>query len=152
MKAEAKMQANIIDVIFDCEDWQLIDDVKGFCINTVSKVLDYCNVREGNIAISLTSDENITELNHQFRGKNKSTNVLSFPDDDRLGDIAISYQTIKSEAEQQGKNIKDHLAHMLVHGVLHLLGHDHEEDNQAEEMEELERKILADLSIGDPYK
>lgn len=108
-------------------------------------------------------------LNHQYRGKDKATNVLSFPGVEpeemdmflrlargdgpplMLGDIVIAAPVVIEEAVIQGKAIEDHLAHLIVHGVLHLLGHDHIEDEQADMMEDLERTILTKLDVGDPY-
>lgn len=98
-------------------------------------------------------------LNHEYRGKNASTNVLSFPfeappgmDLPLLGDLIISPHVVAREAEAQGKRLEDHFAHMTLHGYLHLLGYDHIEDDEAEAMEGLERKLLATLGIADPYQ
>ncbi|QPG04671.1 rRNA maturation RNase YbeY [Salinimonas marina] len=98
-------------------------------------------------------------LNSQFRGKDKPTNVLSFPFESPpgmemplLGDLVICAPVISQEAQEQGKPVKHHYAHMIVHGILHLLGYDHIDDAQAEEMEALEIQILAELDIDDPYQ
>lgn len=108
----------------------------------------------GEVTIKWCDDAEIQELNYQFRGFDKPTNVLSFPDesDDYLGDIAISLDTIEREAAEQGKTFEAHLAHMMVHGVLHLAGYDHENDQDAELMEKLEVAILEKLSIINPYE
>src|SRR5438046_3160548 len=102
-------------------------------------------------------------LNHNWRGIDKATNVLSFPalqptgptgPDDAprmLGDIAIAYQTTRREADEEQKPFDHHLSHLAVHGFLHLIGYDHETDGEAEAMESLEREILAQLGIPDPY-
>jgi probable rRNA maturation factor len=97
-------------------------------------------------------------FNRQYRGRDYATNVLSFPYEplhgDRtglLGDLLICAPVVAREAREQGKRPRDHYAHMTIHGVLHLLGHDHEETADAERMEELERRILASLGIRDPY-
>ena len=106
-------------------------------------------------------DARIAALNTQFRGKGAPTNVLSFPaeelspgDDppEELGDIAISFDTCTREAADQGKPFDDHVTHLLVHAVLHLLGHDHAEDEEAALMEGLERNILASMGLADPYE
>lgn len=126
----------------------------------------------GNIEISvlLTGDKKIQELNKNYRNKNKATNVLSFPLLDSkkikngnlqkldlnnellvLGDIILSYKTIKKEAEEQNKNFDDHLTHLLIHSLLHLIGFDHENSKDAKIMEGLEIKILSEMKIKNPY-
>ncbi len=101
----------------------------------------------------LCGDAMMRQLNHDFRGKDAPTNVLSFPSDvsGYLGDIAISLDTIAREASEHGKSVEAHLAHMLVHGLLHLLGYDHETQQEAERMESLEISILCGLGIDNPY-
>lgn len=116
------------------------------------------------ISVVLADDATVQALNRDWRGKDKPTNVLSFAtlDDDAapvvpgapllLGDIILAYGTCKAEADELGKPLRDHLSHLVVHGVLHLLGYDHEEDEaEAEEMEALETSILAGQGIADPY-
>lgn len=105
------------------------------------------------LGLALTSDRAVRALNHDFRGQDKPTNVLSFPTFTRpyLGDIALARATIAREARQQGKSLEHHLAHLVVHGVLHLLGHDHAVRADARRMEALEKRVLAGLGIGDPY-
>jgi probable rRNA maturation factor len=115
------------------------------------------------IAICLTTDVKLQSLNLQFRGMDKPTNVLSFSalNVDHptlmkgqplfLGDIAIAAETVMREAYEQNKTVSDHLSHMIIHGTLHLLGYDHETEGEAQEMETLERKILATQNIADPY-
>jgi probable rRNA maturation factor len=106
------------------------------------------------LAISLVSDRQMKRINFQFRDKNKPTNVLSFPAFDRLflGDIVIAYETLECEAKEQKKKFNDHLTHLILHSILHLLGHDHEEEKMAQKMEKLEIKILKQLDIENPYK
>jgi len=106
------------------------------------------------LSVVLTDDETIRALNAQWRKLDKPTNVLSFPSADGevlLGDIVIAYETTRREAAEEGKPFEHHLSHLVVHGFLHLLGYDHESDADAEEMEGLERAILAKLGIPDPY-
>jgi len=104
----------------------------------------------------LTKDK-IQEMNKRFTGKDKPTNVLSFPskedltEDRFLGDIAICSELIIEEAISQGKNTKHHLIHIFVHGVLHLLGFEHEEYSSAEQMESLEIRVLEKIGVADPY-
>ena len=94
-----------------------------------------------------------TTLNQQFRGKDGATNVLSFPADEDalLGDIALCWPVVEREADQQGKTVGAHTAHLTVHGLLHLMGYDHVEDEAAEKMEALEIEVLATLQIANPY-
>lgn len=111
-------------------------------------------------SIILADDQMLTQLNRDFRGKDKPTNVLSFPsgfqavpgDEPSLGEIFISYETLVQEAESQHKSFIHHLQHMVLHGFLHLLGYDHEEDRDAEAMEAIETRILAQLNIPNPYE
>jgi len=111
-------------------------------------------VGEG-VTLLLTDDATIKDLNRRFRQQDKPTNVLSFPAPQNperfLGDIALAYGVCAREAQEQGKPLKHHLQHLVAHGVLHLLGYDHESDAQADEMENLERAVLAGLGIPDPY-
>lgn len=105
------------------------------------------------VSVVLTDDAEIRELNREWRGKDKPTNVLSFPQDEKtlLGDIILSLGTIEEEARSQGKALADHAAHLTVHGLLHLLGYDHETEAEAEEMEALEIDICARMGIKNPY-
>ncbi|MCF8505326.1 MAG: rRNA maturation RNase YbeY [Caulobacter sp.] len=110
---------------------------------------------EGGMAILLTDDDTVADLNQRFRGKGGPTNVLSFPAPDNreghLGDIALAYGVCAREATEQGKPLAHHLQHLVAHGVLHLVGYDHQTETEAAEMEALERRILAGLDIPDPY-
>ena len=103
------------------------------------------------LTVVLADDAMVKELNRDFRGKNKPTNVLSFPGDGHLGDIVLAFETVAREAEEQGKSIRAHTQHLLVHGVLHLLGYDHMKDDEAEHMEKKEIKILKKLGVTNPY-
>ena len=110
---------------------------------------------EGDVVVLLTDDATVRELNVRFRGKDKPTNVLSFPAPEaafpHLGDIVLALGVCAAEAEDQGKTLSAHLSHLVVHGVLHLLGRDHEDDAEAEAMEAEERGVLAGLGVADPY-
>ncbi len=110
---------------------------------------------EQGVVVLLTSDDALAELNQRFRGKAGPTNVLSFPasanPENHLGDVALAHGVCAREAAEQGKTLDQHLAHLVVHGVLHLLGYDHETDGEAEAMEALERSILESLGVPDPY-
>ncbi len=131
-------------------------------IETAAEMVD-AETGDVELAIMLTDDDGIRTLNNNWRGIDKPTNVLSFPalqptgtpspeDAPRmLGDIAIAYETMRREADDEQKPFDHHLSHLAIHGFLHLIGFDHETDEEAEEMEALERKILAQLGIPDPY-
>lgn len=107
------------------------------------------------VVILLADDAHVQQINAQFRDKDRPTNVLSFPAPDsarpHLGDLILAYGVCSAEAAEQGKSLSDHLSHLTIHGVLHLLGHDHEADDEAEAMEGEERRLLASLGIADPY-
>ncbi|MET0183454.1 MAG: rRNA maturation RNase YbeY [Caulobacterales bacterium] len=110
--------------------------------------------RTGAVSLLLGDDGAVAALNRDFRGKDRPTNVLSFPaagQSDSWGDIALAAETVAREAQAQGKTFENHTSHLLIHGFLHLLGYDHEIDEEAEQMEARERAILAKLGIADPY-
>lgn len=111
------------------------------------------------LTIRLVNVEESQQLNSQYRQKDKPTNVLSFPFEvpdgielNLLGDLVVCVQVVEQEAKEQNKALFDHWAHMIIHGCLHLLGYDHINDDDAEEMEALEIKVLAELAISNPYK
>lgn len=110
---------------------------------------------QGDVVILLTDDESVREINARFRDRDRPTNVLSFPAAEsafpHLGDLTLAFGVCAREAVEQGKTLSDHLSHLTVHGVLHLLGRDHEDDAEAEAMEDEERSILASLGVADPY-
>jgi len=111
------------------------------------------------LSVVFTDDAAIQELNAGWRGKDKPTNVLSFPAfpegwsalPPMLGDIVLAAGTVAREAKEEGKTLENHISHLIVHGFLHLVGHDHEDDEEADAMEAAERRILAALAIPDPY-
>lgn len=116
-------------------------------------------VEGAEISVMLTDNASIAALNRKFRSKDNPTNVLSFPADDPgapgrrrlLGDVVLAFETLRDEAREQDKALADHVSHMVVHGVLHLLGYDHKTNDDAAIMEELETRILAGLGVADPY-
>lgn len=113
------------------------------------------------VSVRIVDASEIHALNREYRGKDKPTNVLSFPAGEvaglppdvprLLGDIVICAEVVRTEAAEQGKDVANHWAHMLVHGTLHLLGHDHETDAEAVEMEALEARVLSHFGVPDPY-
>src|SRR3569623_1022371 len=150
------------DVLIAADCWQAhadADDVVQRAIAAAATCVDL-PANETQTAVMLTDDARVRELTRERRGQDKATNVLSFPAAQppgptaqplMLGDIAIAYETTRNEAEAEGKPFQNHLSHLAIHGFLHLLGYDHLNDEEAEEMEGLERDILAKLGIADPY-
>jgi probable rRNA maturation factor len=150
-------------VVADC--WQGEPEAEAViqrAIAAAAEAVD-ADVGDAELAVMLTDDSGIRTLNGNWRGIDKPTNVLSFPalqptapsrpgDAPRmLGDIAIAYETMRREADDEQKPFDHHLSHLAVHGFLHLIGYDHETEGEAEVMEALEQEILAQLGIPDPY-
>jgi probable rRNA maturation factor len=137
--------------------WSEAADAEDVIRRTIAACEAALEPTEGEVGVLLCDDAEIRRLNVQWRGKDSATNVLSFPSvmqnpvERHLGDIAIAYETVAREAVDEGKKFAHHLAHMAAHGYLHLVGFDHDTDEDAEEMEALEREILAGLGISDPY-
>ena len=124
----------------------------------VSTILDQEKMSDCVINLRLLNDKEMKKLNMQFRQKDKTTNVLSFPNDDisvkqtkNIGDIAISVEYVKAEAKKEGKTFDDHIIHMLAHGVYHILGYDHENNENAVIMENKEIQTLKKINISNPY-
>lgn len=148
-----------IDILIEAEGWNGVAGLEALIRRAVGTALASVEDTEGaRVSVLLTDDAAIQKLNAGFRGKDKPTNVLSFPapeipgdPEPMLGDLALAYETCAREAEEEAKTIADHLTHLVIHGTLHLLGFDHEEEAEAEEMEALETALLAGLGIADPY-
>ena len=153
------------EVLVTAECWQAEPDADAVihrAIEAAAAIAD-ADVADAELAVMLTDDAGIRTLNANWRSIDKPTNVLSFPalqpegaggegDAPRmLGDIAIAYETVRREADDELKPFGHHLSHLAIHGFLHLIGYDHETDEEAGEMENLEREILARLGIPDPY-
>ncbi len=124
----------------------------------VSTILDQEKMSDCVINLRLLNNKEMKKLNMQFRQKDKTTNVLSFPNDDisvkqtkNIGDIAISVEYVKAEAKKEGKTFDDHIIHMLAHGVYHILGYDHENNENAMIMENKEIQTLKKINISNPY-
>ena len=147
-----------IDMVVDSARWSACAAVD----STVRRAIEAAALaagKSGTIAVMLTDDASIQAMNARWRGIDKPTNVLSFPAGESpagagetyLGDIAIAYETVAAESASENKTFADHLAHLAVHGYLHLVGFDHETDAEAVRMENLETQILSGLGIADPY-
>jgi probable rRNA maturation factor len=156
--ARPARSATKIDVLVESKLWKDPGRVKSVLRRAVREAMATLPTRGGELAIVLTDDSSIRLLNRQWRGIDKATNVLSFPAQDGcgqlpiIGDIVLAYETIAREAHHEGKPFAHHLAHLAVHGFLHLLGYDHQQDGDADAMEAAERKILRRLAIPDPYR
>ena len=153
-----------LDIMVEGGDWDAVDEAESLA-RKAAEAATVAAGRDGEafaVDLMLTDDEQIRELNRTWRGKDKATNVLSFPAPQppgiadaaprHLGDIALAYETLAREAEEESKPLAHHFAHLVVHGVLHLLGYDHEVEADAERMEDLEVKALSTLGIADPYR
>jgi probable rRNA maturation factor len=147
-----------IDIIRESALWDAETAVTQTLRQALKAAAKGTSTRTGELAIVLTDDSRIRELNRAWRGIDKPTNVLSFPASPAqgrapllLGDIVIAFETTAREAAEEGKSFAHHLAHLAVHGFLHLVGYDHEADDEAEDMERRERAILARLHVPDPY-
>jgi probable rRNA maturation factor len=149
-----------VEIITESPLWETEPGIEDALRRALSEASAAITTEDKELAIVLTNDARIRALNYAWRGFDKPTNVLSFPAGNRtggegapalLGDIVIAYETTKREAQAQGTPFLHHLAHLMVHGFLHLRGYNHEADDEAETMESLERQILARLDIPDPY-
>lgn len=140
-----------ITLVVEDQDWRSHRGVQARVKRAADAARKAAKLKTG-FTILLAGDKRLRALNHDFRGKDKPTNVLSFPGEgDYAGDIAIAYGVTRREAEEAGKSFADHATHLVVHGVLHLAGYDHERPRDAKVMEPLEVKILKRLGIADPY-
>jgi len=149
-----------IDISAESEGWTKIPGLEALVRRAAEATMLDNEAPPSEISIVLSDDEHIRELNKHHRGMDKPTNVLSFPPARMktpagaprfLGDVVLAFETVEREAAEETKTIENHISHLIVHGVLHLLGYDHEDDDEAEIMEARERKILATLGIPDPY-
>ena len=159
-KAGPKIVVSIAEAAWE----QALPDVEDIVHGAARLALDGVDRAERiEVSIVLSNDAEIRALNRTWRGQDKPTNVLSFPGDTEtdvakapilLGDVIVAFETATREVDQDraAASLADHLAHLIVHGVLHLLGYDHEIDSEAEEMEQLETELLAQLGIPNPYQ
>lgn len=157
-------------VTIEAARWRAaLDDAPALCRRAVQAALATAAgapwLRAAEVGVLLTEDQAIRQLNAQHRGQDRPTNVLAFPLQDidhgrpvrapgpgplLLGDVVLAAETVCAEAEAAGRQVGHHLCHLVVHGTLHLLGFDHDEDDEARLMEDLERRIMADLGLADP--
>jgi probable rRNA maturation factor len=161
-----------VDILIESDAWRDLPEAEAVARQAIAAAASGAaiDLRNAEVSVLFCDDGAIAVLNGRWRGQEKATNVLSFPaqpllpahvpddDDDAairektpLGDIAVAYETLMREAGESGKTAPAHLAHLVVHGFLHLAGYDHETDDEAEEMERLEREILARIGVADPY-
>lgn len=164
----------MIDIVIEDDRWAALD-LETLASRAVAATLAHQSLDADAVEMTVMGcdDARIADLNADFRGKPRPTNVLSWPAEERgaardgdpplapepdfdgmleLGDIAISYDTCHAEAEAAGKPMADHVTHLVIHGLLHLLGYDHERDGDATLMEGIEVKILGKLGLDDPYR
>ncbi len=167
-----------LDIIAKSKKWNTHRNIQQFIERTCHKIIPLTDLKKLlrknftlEIAISLVSSRQMKTINFEFRGKNKPTNVLSFPNLDEnlvrevgikkavgsasflpLGDIVIAYEIVEKESLAQKKKFHDHLTHLILHSILHLIGYDHEEEGMAKIMEDLEIEILQKLKIKNPYQ
>jgi probable rRNA maturation factor len=150
-------RALTIDVVIDSVRWHSDPSARAAARRAVAQAAAMRSTTATEIAVVLTDDSAIRSLNRQWRGVDAATNVLSFPSPNagrepaHLGDIVLAYETVAREARAEHKPMAHHVAHLAVHGYLHLIGYDHESAVDAEAMEQTEREILQRLSIPDPY-
>ena len=144
-----------ITLVIQDERWRKLRGLSPQVKRAVKTALAEAGAPEdSDLTVMLTTNGRVQKLNAAFRGKDKPTNVLSFPAglDDYLGDVALAYGVTAREAKEGKKTLLDHTTHLVVHGVLHLLGYDHETSRQAGKMEPLEVRILKILKIANPYE
>ncbi|WP_424930917.1 rRNA maturation RNase YbeY [Amaricoccus macauensis] len=166
MTADPAPGAGLVEVVIEEPRWSDLD-MGGLAERAAAASLVAVGMTPAGHEISLLAcdDARIAELNAAFRGKEKPTNVLSWPSGELdeparpgleeeaifLGDLALAFETCSAEAAEAGLSLEAHVTHLVVHGVLHLLGFDHEEDEEADEMERIEIKTLASLGVANPY-
>lgn len=150
----------IVDVVHESGDWSRVGGADGLVRAAACAVARALDISDAEVCVALSDDAQVAELNGSYRGKPTPTNVLSFPavpmlpvdgDPRFLGDVILALETLEREAADFGVPLPHHLQHLVVHGLLHLLGYDHQTEEEAQEMEGLEVRVLAGLAINDPY-
>lgn len=167
-KLVAKRLRPAVAIAMPCREWlSAVPAVRRVCRRAAVAALAAAetSLAESELSMMLTDDATIADLNRRYRGRDAPTDVLSFSNPDLqpgtppsagaapalLGDVVVAFETASADAAEDGKSLSDHLAHLVVHGVLHLLGYDHEDDGDARSMEALEVAVLAGLGIENPY-
>lgn len=151
-----------MDISISSEDWSAYPDMGSFLTRAACTAVEVASLPAGagaELSIVLGSDEFVRQLNRTYLGRDSATNVLSFPQEAPtdgaqralIGDIALAFETVAREAAADKKPIEHHAAHLVIHGLLHLFGYDHETDRKATRMEDMERAVLGALGIPDPY-
>jgi probable rRNA maturation factor len=151
-----------LETVRDSDLWNAVPDAEAIVASAVDAAFAEARLvcRDGaELAVTLADDARVMALNAEWRAKDKPTNVLTFPavepdetaNAEMLGDVILAFETVEREAAAEGKSLSDHLSHLVVHGVLHLFGYDHLDDENAEAMETIEIRALARLGIADPY-
>ena len=152
-----------IEISIESEGWSSEPLLEGLVERALASAIEETRVelaKDAEVSLVFKNDESVRELNKVWRQQDKPTNVLSFPAAEPhqlptsalVGDIVIARETVAREADAEGKTFDAHLSHLIVHGFLHLVGFDHETDDEAEEMEAIERRVLSRLGIPDPYR
>lgn len=155
----------VILVEADDDSWEAIVPDGGeaeirACVEAAARRAGLTGDTVTELGVRLSTDAEVKALNRDWRDKDKATNILSFPvvplrageaPGPLMGDLVLARETLEREARDEGKSVLDHFRHLLVHGTLHLLGHDHEDDESGDAMEALEIQALADLGVADPY-
>lgn len=161
--AAAGRHAVSVDILVEAGDWPEeaeLGRLAGAALGALTAELDLRPAEPVELSIVFSDDAQVRVLNAEWRGKDSATNVLSFPAfpdasatslPPMLGDIILAAETVGREAALEGRPLAHHITHLVVHGFLHLIGHDHQDEDEAEEMEALERRVLARLAIPDPY-
>ena len=152
----------VLSTLVECDAWSRHEGFEPLASEVIAKAVATLKRKlmpQAEVSLLLCDDARIRGINREWRGLDKPTNVLSFPaappamlaKSPAVGDIAIAYETVAREAQEEAKSFRDHYMHMVLHGFLHLIGYDHETDEEADEMEALETSILGQLGVADPY-
>ena len=152
----------VVEVSVECELWAALPNAENLAAQAIDKARKVTKIKlhkDAEVSVLLVDDARIRSLNAQWRNIDKATNVLSFPasapgklaSNPLLGDIVMAFETVQREARDESKSLANHVSHLVVHGFLHLIGYDHENEGDAETMEALEIKVLAGLKIANPY-